>query len=146
MINVIIANTKEILKECLFVRNQVFTMEKGVPADIEVDEQDVLNGDCDHFLIIYNEVPVGALRCKHLDGNKVKLQRFCIFKEYREMSIGKEAVRLIEEIYKEKSVDCVEIDSKYHVYEFYEKCGYEKVSDVFIEADVPHVKMIKKIV
>ena len=73
MINVIIANTKEILKECLFVRNQVFTMEKGVPADIEVDEQDVLNGDCDHFLIIYNEVPVGALRCKHLDGNKVKL-------------------------------------------------------------------------
>ena len=24
-----------------------------------------------------------------------------------------------------------------------EKCGYEKVSDIFIEADVPHVKMIK---
>lgn len=145
MINIIKATTKETLNQCLVIRNQVFTIEKNVPVEIEVDEQDALDSDCDHFLIANDEMPVGALRCKHTENNKVKLQRFCIIKECRGQDYGKRAVELVEDTYRKQGVDCIEIDSKYHVHEFYEKCGYEIVSDVFLEADVPHVKMVKKI-
>lgn len=143
MLNIVMADTQEILSECMKVRNQVFTIEKNVPVEIEVDDYDVLDGICDHFLIKSDEVSVGAMRCKHLNDDKVKLQRFCILKEYRGLDYGKKSIELVEDTYRNQDISYIEIDSKYNVHEFYEKCGYTIVSDVFIEADVPHVKMTK---
>lgn len=145
MLNIVMADTKEILAECMKVRKQVFTIEKNVPVEIEVDEYDVLDGVCDHFLIKSDEATVGAMRCKHLDDDKIKLQRFCILKEYRGSEYGKKSIELIEDTYKNQGVRHIEVDSKYDVHEFYEKCGYTIVSEIFVEADVPHVKMIKKL-
>lgn len=143
MISIIRVDTWEMLETCLRIRNDVFTVEKQVPKSIEVDEQDVLHSECDHFLIQYEGADVGAFRCRRLNGETVKLQRFCFLAAFRSKGIGRHAVEQMEAHYRARGIRRVAIDSKFEVFPFYEKCGYARVSDVFEEAGIPHVKMEK---
>lgn len=132
------------LSECLKVRNAVFTLERNVPVEIEVDEQDVLGSDCEHFLIKLDGESVGACRCMQTESS-VRLQRFCILKECREQGVGKAALTRLEEYYsrRQQSGFRMELDSKFEACGFYEACGYRRESEIFMEAGIPHVKMGK---
>lgn len=143
-IELIPAKDMTCLSECLRIRNAVFTLERKVPAEIEVDKQDVPGGDCEHFLIKRDGEAVGACRCMHTEGG-IKLQRFCILKECREQGIGKAALAGLEQYYRQQSYFRMELDSKFEVCGFYEACGYHRESEVFIEAGIPHVKMGKEL-
>ncbi|MCH5271643.1 MAG: GNAT family N-acetyltransferase [Lachnospiraceae bacterium] len=146
-IELIPATDMTCLSECLRIRNAVFTLERKVPAEIEVDEQDVPGGDCEHFLIKRDGESVGACRCMHTESG-IKLQRFCILKECRERGVGKAALTQLEQYYsrRQQSGFKMELDSKFEVCGFYEACGYRRESEVFMEAGIPHVKMGKEIV
>lgn len=139
------AENNEVLETCLYVRNAVFTVEKKIAKEIEVDENDMLNGRCDHFLVEYEGKPAGALRCMRTGDDFVKLQRFCILKEYRNQGLGRKITAFVEEYYRNNSYAKIELDAKFEVFEFYEKCGYKKISDPFEEAGIPHVKMVKEL-
>lgn len=134
------------LNECLEIRNEVFVKEKNVPKKIENDKYDYLNNICDHFIIEYNNKKVGTFRCIHEDISTIKLQRFCFLKKYRNLGIGKKTLEYIESYYRHKDKKVINLDAKYQVYRFYEKCGYEKSSDVFTELNIKHIKMTKNIV
>ena len=141
---VILANSEEILNECLKIRNEVFVVEKGVPASIENDENDVLEGDYKHFLVKKDGVPAAALRI-HNEGNVIKIQRFCVLNEFRGCHIGREILEYLDEYSRLNGIKEIQLDSKYDVADFYKKGGYEVISQPFYEANVKHVKM-KKVV
>ena len=136
---------KNVLERCLEIRDKVFSVEKGVPKEIEVDQFDCLNESCSHFLIRYQNKDVGTIRCLYTSKDTVRIQRFCFLKEYRGLGLGKSVIEYIEHYYKKQGFAAVEMDAKYEVCGFYEKCGYKKVSDVFIEANIEHIKMMKEI-
>lgn len=139
------AATAADINRCLNIRRNVFVLEKGVPEEIEMDEYDCPNNDCTHFLIRYNNADVGTLRCLCLSREAVKIQRFCILSSCRGLGIGKETMEYIEALYKNLGVSVIEMNAKFEVSAFYEKCGYKTVSDTFTEAGVVHVKMVKNI-
>lgn len=145
MIKIVLAESKENLDSCLEIRKKVFIEEKKVPETIEIDEEDVLCVTCNHFLVKYDGICAGTFRCKYINKDEIKVQRFCFLKEFRNKGIGKKALNYIENYYSKKGINTINLDSKFEVYKFYEKCGYEKISDVFEEANIPHVKMIKKL-
>ena len=114
------------LKECLKIREEVFIQEKNVPKKIEVDNYDNLSKICNHFLIKYENKNIGTFRCVYEKDNNIKLQRFCLIKEFRNLGIGKKALNYIENYYKMKNIKYITLNSKYNVSKFYEKCGYKK--------------------
>lgn len=142
-IELVLAQDAQTLARCLRVREAVFTIEKGVSKEIEVDELDCLNEMCDHFLIRCDGKDAGALRCKYESENAAHIQRFCVLKECRARGIGKAALEQLESHCRNKDCRTLELDAKLSAAGFYEKSGYKAVSDTFIEADVPHVKMRK---
>lgn len=144
-LKIIKVENKNDLDKCLNIRESVFTKEQGVSKEIEVDEYDSLNNNCIHFLIKYKNVDVGTLRCLFQENNIVKLQRFCFLKEYRNLGIGKKTLDYIENYYKEYGSKLIKLDAQYQVYKFYEKCGYIKNSEIFMEANIKHIEMIKEI-
>lgn len=144
-LEIIKVENKNDLDKCLNIRESVFTKEQGVSKEIEVDEYDSLNNNCIHFLIKYKNVDVGTLRCLFQENNTIKLQRFCFLKEYRNLGIGKKILNYIENYYKEYGNKLIKLDAQYQVYKFYEKCGYIKNSEIFIEANIKHIEMIKEI-
>ncbi len=133
------------LKQCLQIRNDVFVNEQNVPKSVEIDRYDCLDGQCRHFLIKYKDENAGALRCLKISDNEVKLQRFCINETMRKKGFGKAAVNYIEGYYAEKGVIKITLDAQCRAVGFYEKCGYKKVSDIFMEAGIEHIKMEKTI-
>lgn len=146
-----VANTIELLERARSVREQVFTIEKKIPKSIEVDELDCLNDLCDHFLIDMiedgqgnNRIDVCALRCKKTDDKCMQLQRFCVIRDFRERGVGRWALERIEEYYWNRGFERITLDAKFHVRGFYEKCGYQVMSEPFIEADLLHVVMEKR--
>ncbi len=120
-------------------------MEKGVPEEIEADEYDCLDGRCAHFLLVYGGVDAGAVRLMRKPEGRVKVQRFCIQKEFRRLGLGRAAMELIEDYCRASGVRSVEADAKLRALPFYEKCGYGRASDVFIEAGVEHVKVVRRL-
>lgn len=138
------AKNTETLNKCFKMREDVFIKERCVPAEIERDENDILDGVCDHFLITRAGEPVGALRCMHR-GVAVVLQRFCVLKEYRGSGAGSAALRFVEDFYGKKGISRIELDSKFEAKSFYERNGYKTVSEPFEEAGIPHVKMLKEL-
>lgn len=142
---IIKANDNDILKQSLEVRRLVFTVEKGISQELEVDSFDVLDSACDHFLVRYNGENVGAFRCMHKSDNIIKLQRFCFLNSHRGLGLGRNALEFTEDYYHNNGVKKIILDSQYPVKDFYEKCGYKTVSNIFMEVNIPHVKMEKEI-
>ncbi len=142
---IIKVDSETLLKYALNIRDKVFTKEKLVPKNIEVDAYDKLCGNCDHFLIEYDLTKVGALRCLKVEDKTVILQRLCFLKDYRGLGLGRKVLQYIEKYYKTYGMRRITADAKYDALTFYEKCGYKKVSDVFVEAGVEHIKIMKNL-
>lgn len=139
------ALNQEILEQCLKIRNDVFTVEKNISKTIEVDECDCINSVCDHFLIRLKDENIGAVRCMHISDKSIKVQRFCFYSSHRNSGLGRATIQYIENYYKNQGYNKIELDSKFEVSGFYAKCGYTKISDIFVEAGVDHIKMEKSI-
>ncbi|MBD5084297.1 MAG: GNAT family N-acetyltransferase [Clostridiales bacterium] len=144
MIDVIPAQTPEDLDRCFAVRHAVFCIERGVSPSIERDEWDTLSPTRTHFLIQEDTADIGALRCRYT-GDTAVIQRFCVLKEYRAGGRGRTALKAVEDWCRAAGLRRVELDAKFEVRGFYEKCGYRSISDPFEEAGIPHVKMAKEL-
>lgn len=133
--------TKEELQLAFQIRQTVFVEEQGVAVEIELDEYDSI---CEHVLISDNEKAIATGRMRNLDG-KAKLQRICVLSEYRETGIGKLVIQKLEELARENNLEKSILNAQYHAKEFYEKLGYEVISDIFMEQNIKHVTMTKNL-
>ena len=73
VITLLEADTPDLLDRCLAVRQEVFTREMGVPADVERDSRDCLDGECRHFLITRDGRDIGAVRCLPQEDGTLRL-------------------------------------------------------------------------
>jgi predicted GNAT family N-acyltransferase len=137
--------TRDDLEKALYIRRNVFINEMGVNESIELDKFDTLDSQYKHILVLYNKKPVGTARCNLISDTELKIQRFCFLPEYRKSGFGKKLLDFIETEFSKEGYNYFFLEAKFSVHEFYEKCGYKKASDVFIEANVPHIKMEKEI-
>lgn len=126
------------------IRKEVFVKEQGVPLEDEFDEFDLLNGLAEHVLVYYHEQPVGTGRIRWVDGLG-KLERICILEPYRKYGLGKVIIGTLEEIAAEKGVSQVKLHGQTQAEGFYEKLGYQKSSNMFMEDGIPHILMTKEL-
>lgn len=145
MVEIITIETNEDLEKALKIRKEVFVKEHNVPANIELDEFDTLESQCKHFLVLLDKKPIGTMRCNLVSPIEVKIQRFCFLPEHRKSGHGKKLLEFIENELSAQGYKYFFLEAKFSVYKFYEKCGYKKVSDIFYEVNVPHVKMEKNL-
>ncbi|HWR07437.1 GNAT family N-acetyltransferase [Sporomusa sp.] len=131
------------LDEALRIRVAVFVTEQGVPQEAEIDEHEAL---AEHILV-YNEdkLPVGTGRFRIIDGI-AKLERICVLAAYRQYGLGRQIVGKLEEIAKEQGLTKVKLHGQTHAEHFYNKLGYKRMSDVFIEEGIPHILMTKDLI
>ncbi|GAB6100511.1 GNAT family N-acetyltransferase [Halanaerocella petrolearia] len=138
MITKHITNQSE-FEKAFNIRKIVFVEEQGVPLEDEFDEYEEL---AEHILVYYNDEPVGTGRLRVV--NKVaKLERICILDSYRKHGLGKAIVQRLEDIAKDKGLTKTKLHGQTHAQRFYEKLGYQKASEVFIEDGIPHLLMVK---
>lgn len=131
--------TEEQLEEAFRIRKAVFVKEQGVPEEAELDEYDDV---ADHVLVYFENEPVGTGRVRIVD-DMAKLERICVLSTHRKHHLGRAIMEELEAIAIEKGVAKAKLHGQVQAAPFYEKQGYEIASTVFMEENIPHVKMVK---
>ncbi|MBO4385204.1 MAG: GNAT family N-acetyltransferase [Clostridia bacterium] len=140
-----VVEAEDRLGDCVAIREAVFVKEQGVPMELEVDEMDSPGSSCTHFLMLDGEKCVGTFRGYFETEDTVHLQRFCILKEYRGRGYGKEAFEFAEKYFSARGAGKITFGAQCSAIGFYESCGCRAVSDVFLDAGLPHRTMEKKL-
>lgn len=118
------------------IRWLVFVEEQGVPEELEQDEFDAV---CWHVLArdsAGQPIATGRLR---QDG---RLGRLAVLKPWRGRGVGKALVMWLLALARQKGLDTVHLHAQTQASDFYEWLGFRVVGEPFIEAGIPHCKML----
>jgi predicted GNAT family N-acyltransferase len=127
------------LPACLEIRRRVFVAEQRVSEEIEVDG---LDPGCAQFLAWLDGLPVGTARLRVAEG-KAKIERVAVLADRREAGVGRALMATLEQHARDAGFAVVVLNAQARVADFYERIGYRREGDVFLEADIPHVHMTK---
>ncbi|MGG4497076.1 GNAT family N-acetyltransferase [Brevibacillus reuszeri] len=138
-------STEKEMEDALSVRKAVFIVEQEVPADLEIDEHDKANSGTIHFVAYKDQLPVGASRLRTYAPGVGKIERVAVIKNERGTGLGREIMIAMEDKAKRQGFETLKLNAQTHAQRFYEKLGYETHGDVFDEAGIEHIAMVKKL-
>ena len=118
------------------IRTAVFIHEQKIPEDLEWDEFDLISM---HVLALNSDgQPIGTARLLP-DGY---IGRMAVLKDWRGKGLGSAMLlRMLEEL-KNRQMQKAMLNAQTDAIKFYEKFGFQVTGEEFIEAGIPHVKMI----
>ncbi|MDN7244382.1 GNAT family N-acetyltransferase [Planococcus shenhongbingii] len=143
MIKVKIAETPIEKEQAFNVRRKVFVEEQGIPLHIELDEFD---DSAVHFVAYELEQPIAAARIRELEMGIGKIERVCVLPEYRGQHVGLLMMHEMEQYAQKAGLFTLKLNAQSYAVPFYEKLDYSVNSPEFLDADVPHRAMEKKII
>jgi ElaA protein len=126
------------IEAAIAVRERVFVVEQGVPAEEELDGRD---GEALHLVAVEpDERVIGTLRLL-FDGRTVKVGRVAVDADRRRRGIA--SAMLDEALAEAERRGCTRarLASQVDAVAVYERAGFAVESDVFEEAGIPHVWM-----
>ena len=137
---IIVGNYEQLKDQCNFIRYSVFVKEQKVPENIEIDQRDSL---CTHLILSIDGNPIGTGRIDLL--NQGKIGRVAILQPFRNQGYGRLIIRKLEEIGQQQGLASVWLNAQKASINFYHKLGYQITSDEFMEANIIHQTMSKKL-
>lgn len=130
------------LYELLQLRSEVFVVEQNcVYQDIDSKDQKAL-----HVLGYYqgNLAAYSRLFDKGYYFDEASIGRVVVSPKYRDKKFGhdlmKTSIQAISDFYGE---DIITISAQEYLQKFYESHGFVKISEMYLEDDIPHIRMRK---
>jgi len=126
------------LKRVFSIRLRVFVREQGVPEEIELDRDDQR---ATHLVARIRGRAVGTARVVVKNG-RAKIGRMAVLKSHRCKGAGKALLKRAIEFARKSTVKTIYLHAQIPVIGFYEKMGFHCVGRLFMEAGIPHRKMV----
>ena len=123
------------------LRLNVFVVEQGVPAELELDEWDQ---ESHHFIALNADKVVATLRII-IQDNRAKLGRLAVLESFRKQGIATQLMQNATQFCQHQALHSIYLGSQVSVQNFYTKLGYQAVGDIFDDAGIPHIRMIRKL-
>jgi len=123
------------------IRTAVFVEEQGVPASEEYDGYD---NEATHFIAVHEREHAGTARWRFTEQG-VKLERFAVLANHRRRGVGDALVdAVMSDILRnpECAKQKIYLHAQVQAIPFWEKEGFGVEGEEFIEADIPHFKMV----
>jgi predicted GNAT family N-acyltransferase len=115
------------------IRTDVFLIEQAVPLSIEWDAFDA---SAMHLLATLDGNPVG---CARLISNRIG--RMAVQKNCRGFGVGRAILDFAVQTLSKNGEKIAILSSQTHAIDFYLKAGFIIVSDIYQDANIPHVDM-----
>lgn len=135
------------------IRERVFVVEQACAPEEEWDAHDPDGERADaRHLLGYEEGPQGeravaTARWREVEWQgrpAAKLERFAVLREHRGGGRGRALVRHLMEEAREAGHDTFLLHAQAHLEAFYADFGFERVGEIFEEAGIPHVQMVRR--
>jgi predicted GNAT family N-acyltransferase len=122
----------------LSLRREVFVQEQKVDPK---EEFDGLDGDAVQIGAFLGDELVGCGRIRFVDG-KAKLERIAVLSPFRGIGIGARILDFMVRTAEGRGYMDQYLHSQTAVIGFYERQGFIPEGDVFLEAEIPHKRMV----
>jgi len=139
---------KEIKTEELYgilqLRQLVFVLEQNCLYQ-DLDNRDQTGFHLSAWSRTSKAVPVAYLRVLPGENNTVRIGRVVTHPAKRAQGLGRQLFqRGIDAVERCWPGITIQISAQHHLEGFYKNFGFKRVSDVFLEDNIPHVEMIRK--
>lgn len=141
MVEIIRVKNEAEMKLVHDIRLEVFVAEQGVPVELELDD---LDNEAIHVLAYVDGAPAGCGRLL-LRGEEAKIGRVAVRKNMRKSGMGTGICKLLLSIAGDNGASRINLDAQLTAADFYEKLGFAKKGEAFMEAGIEHIKMVKDI-
>ena len=142
-IEIKLAESKEDYAKCVYVRTLVFTVGQQCPVNIEIDEHE---DTAHHYVLLNDDEPIAAARWRSYGEGIAKVERIAVLDNHQGKGYGRQIVQYItDELHANAAINKVVMHAQDHALPFYEKIGYQIEGEGFIEANIPHHKIVKEV-
>jgi predicted GNAT family N-acyltransferase len=118
------------------IRETVFIQEQHVPIELEWDQFDE---NCLHLLAFdATNRPIGTARLLQ-DGH---IGRMAVLKEWRGCSVGTTLLKHLLREAKMRGLAIAIVNAQTYAVDFYARFGFQSKGDEFLDAGIPHVRMV----
>ena len=139
--------TTDQLYELIKFRVDIFVVEQKCPYP-ELDNKD-RHAETRHLADYGNSgvlIAYARILPPEVSYPDASIGRFAVTEPMRHQGIGSKLLeRSLQEIEQHWPDTDVRISAQEHLGEFYEKFNFEKVSEVYLEDDIPHIEMLKTV-
>ena len=121
------------------VREAVFILEQGVPAELEWDG---LDESARHALALSHQGD--AIGCGRIfsDGH---IGRIAVLTQWRKQKVGTAIMEALLDYANSHDYKQVDVDAQTHAVPFYRSFGFTERGKEFMDAGLPHIKMTLKL-
>ncbi len=138
---VILATQQQHFFQICYIRHKVFVEEQAVSLEEELDQLDY---DCWHFLLLQNEVAIGCCRLIRYPAY-LKLGRLAVLKSARHQGGATQLLKYCEQFALKQGYSLIKLGAQLAAVELYEKNGYQTQGKIFLDANIEHIMMEKKL-
>ncbi|WP_224749487.1 GNAT family N-acetyltransferase [Polycladospora coralii] len=138
-----VVSTQKQLEQAFSIRTAVFVAEQQVPHELEIDEWEQ---EATHFLLYQDSQKVlGTSRLRMLDEKTAKAERVAVLADARGLGAGKRLMHAMEKYARELGATQMVLNGQARVEKFYEQLGYRIVGEPFMDANIKHYHMEKRL-
>lgn len=119
------------------VRDEVFIVEQEVDREEEFEFEE----ESTHYLLYDRDQPIATGRWRETEKG-IKLERFAVLKKYRNQGWGGAVLQRILDDLKGRD-EVLYLHAQLPAIPFYERYGFTKEGDEFIEAEIRHYRMTR---
>ena len=124
------------------VRFRVFVSEQAVPPEEELDEADAT---ATHAIALSGDTIIGTGRLLIRDDTTAIIGRMAVDREWRRRGVGGQILLFLEEEARAQGYRQSVLHAQEYVKSFYASHGYTEHGDVFLEVNIPHIEMRKRL-
>ncbi|NRB36961.1 MAG: GNAT family N-acetyltransferase [Pseudomonadales bacterium] len=122
--------------DILALRHQVFTLEQGVSAELDIDGLDDNALHC----VIYSDKKIVATGRLLTDGH---IGRVAVLAAFRHQGLGNTVMKSLMGEAKKRGDSQVFLHAQISALEFYQKLGFVSYGEPFLDAGIKHIAMLK---
>ncbi len=124
------------------IRRRVFQDEQKVQPELDIDGKDK---NCPQLIAYLDNAVVGTARIRYLDAKTAKIERLAVLSYARGNGIAKRIMQKALEVVASEHISEVTIHAQEYIKGLHQQLGFEQVGENFLEAGIPHVKMVKTV-
>jgi predicted GNAT family N-acyltransferase len=128
------------IEDAMNLRVRVFVDEQGVDASEELDEFDEV---ATQLVALDEAAVIATCRLREIEPGTWKLERMAVERRARNLGVGGRLLAGAEEEARGSGATTMTLNAQIGARDFYAAHGYEPEGEIFMEAEIEHIRMTK---